>query len=472
MLVPLGTLQKPPSLEDGIDAATEGQLRIFGTELIQRAGMLLRVPQITIVSASTTFQRFYFRKSFADVEVRSAAAAALLLACKLEETHRNVRDVITVFHRLQMHALQEQGEHVFAGKPTPFLDPNCREYLETKHDVVRAERHILRELSFEVGLLLDHPHKYVLQYIKALKCSNVVAQKAWNYLNDSMRTPLCCMFEPHKIAATSIYLAARSLGIKLVTDPPWWEAFDTDVEDMQCIAGTLMTLYRKPPVRYISVPKKRVALPLEPVTPFAETPGPEEDGPGITMESNILGNSTQRDVGLELSQNVEVLIEQEGVEPVSKQPLPLCPLIPPNHLPLSAKVADEKRRGKREKERESERDKEKRREKDRNREKVRKKEKKERDREREYEKWRDKHKNHEKHKRNSSNDSSHSCCMICSSRSRAKSRSRSMGRKERIRSTKAKDRRSKRSASSASHSSRSRKEPKRRNKYGVDERDL
>lgn len=71
VLVPPEVLLAPPSSQDGIDAATEGRLRAFGAEQIQRAGVLLKLPQVTVASAAAIFQRFYFHRSFAEFEARA-----------------------------------------------------------------------------------------------------------------------------------------------------------------------------------------------------------------------------------------------------------------------------------------------------------------------------------------------------------------------------------------------------------------
>ena len=55
---------KTPSIDDGLDAETEKDLRVLGTELIQIAGMLLKLPQTAMATGCVLFQRFYYSKSF------------------------------------------------------------------------------------------------------------------------------------------------------------------------------------------------------------------------------------------------------------------------------------------------------------------------------------------------------------------------------------------------------------------------
>lgn len=45
-LIPKSKLDETPSSQDGLDKETEMDLRILGCELIQTAGILLKLPQV------------------------------------------------------------------------------------------------------------------------------------------------------------------------------------------------------------------------------------------------------------------------------------------------------------------------------------------------------------------------------------------------------------------------------------------
>merc|ERR1711920_1160586 len=100
-----------------------------------------------------------------------------------------------------------------------------------------------------------------------------LTQIAWNYLNDSLRTSLCCAFQPHLIALASVHLAARATGTKLPSKPPWWEAFDIDFKTLHEISRTIMAINRKQLPEYIYIPRKKKEIALPPDTP-ADTPAP------------------------------------------------------------------------------------------------------------------------------------------------------------------------------------------------------
>lgn len=50
-LLPEEKLNPTPSMIDGLDAEVETDLRIIGCELIQTAGILLKLPQVSVVFA-------------------------------------------------------------------------------------------------------------------------------------------------------------------------------------------------------------------------------------------------------------------------------------------------------------------------------------------------------------------------------------------------------------------------------------
>mmetsp|Transcript_11249 Transcript_11249/g.21249 ORF Transcript_11249/g.21249 Transcript_11249/m.21249 type:complete len:443 (+) Transcript_11249:193-1521(+) len=432
-------LQRMPSMQDGVDAETEEQLRIFGAELIHRAGVLLRVPQMTVVSACVIFQHFYCRRSFAEFDVQNAACAALLLSCKLEETCRKLRDVIVVFHRLQMRTHEEKGQLAYAGRPTPLLDAGSKEYTEMKQEVVRAERHMLRELGFEVALLQEQPHKYVLQFVEALAGqSSAFTQRAWNYLNDALRTALVCSHNPRHIAAASIYLAARTAGCKLPSQPPWWQAIDTELMEVQHVAKAILALYKRPPAQYIFVPRRKKQIPEKtpepPMTPFAETPAPQkspsdEDGEAEAMAS--VAREESKEI-LDPARVAEMMSERRESSAGGPAPeVASMQQVKARNFEQPAAVEDDKGKTRRERDRDKERDREK-----GDREK-------ERDRRKEQERERDRDRRQGRGKRGNRSDSS----------SEARKKQRPRG---------GRDRRAKRSTSASSGSSESYRPVKRR----------
>ena len=58
---PQDMLALPPSRKDGVSEEVELLHRVWGCELIQESGILLKFPQVVMVTAQNVFHRFYFR---------------------------------------------------------------------------------------------------------------------------------------------------------------------------------------------------------------------------------------------------------------------------------------------------------------------------------------------------------------------------------------------------------------------------
>lgn len=106
-LLPEPKLELTPSQADGLDRETEIDLRILGCELIQTAGILLKLPQVAMATGQVLFQRFFYSKSFVRHSMEATAMSCVCLASKIEEAPRRIRDVINVFH----HIKQVRGQN-------------------------------------------------------------------------------------------------------------------------------------------------------------------------------------------------------------------------------------------------------------------------------------------------------------------------------------------------------------------------
>lgn len=106
-LLPESKLEETPSHIDGLDKETEKDLRILGCELIQTAGILLRLPQVAMATGQVLFQRFFYSKSFVRHNMEQVAMSCVCLASKIEEAPRRIRDVINVFHHIKQVRMQK-----------------------------------------------------------------------------------------------------------------------------------------------------------------------------------------------------------------------------------------------------------------------------------------------------------------------------------------------------------------------------
>ncbi|ONI04657.1 hypothetical protein PRUPE_6G333200 [Prunus persica] len=237
-------LQNSPSRKDGIDEATETTLRIYGCDLIQESGILLRLPQAVMATGQVLFHRFYCKKSFARFNVKKVAASCLWLASKLEECPKKARQVIIVFHRMEC-----RRENL----PIEPLDPYSKKYSDLKMELSKAERHILKEMGFICHV--EHPHKFISNYLATLETPPELTQEAWNLANDSLRTTLCVRFKSEVVACGVVYAAARRFQVPLPENPPWWKAFDAEKSGIDEVCRVLAHLYSLPKAKYVPVCK-------------------------------------------------------------------------------------------------------------------------------------------------------------------------------------------------------------------------
>ncbi|KAF4370273.1 hypothetical protein G4B88_012957 [Cannabis sativa] len=237
-------LQNSPSRKDNIDEPTETTLRIYGCDLIQESGILLRLPQAVMATAQVLFHRFYCKKSFARFNVKKVAASCVWLAAKLEECPRKARQVIIVFHRMECRRENLPIEH---------LDPFSKKYSDLKMELSRTERHILKEMGFICHV--EHPHKFISNYLATLETPPELTQEAWNLANDSLRTTLCVRFKSEVVACGVVYAAARRFQVSLPENPPWWKAFDAEKSGIDEVCKVLAHLYSLPKAQYLPVCK-------------------------------------------------------------------------------------------------------------------------------------------------------------------------------------------------------------------------
>ncbi|KAM4100093.1 hypothetical protein ACB094_05G042500 [Castanea mollissima] len=114
--------------------------------------------------------RFYNIVSIA----RKVAASCLWLASKLEESPRKARQVLIVFHRIECRMENLPIEH---------LEIGSQKYHDLKIGLSRTERRVLKEMGFICHV--EHPHKFISNYLAILETPPELRQEAWNLANDS-----------------------------------------------------------------------------------------------------------------------------------------------------------------------------------------------------------------------------------------------------------------------------------------------
>ncbi|XP_022715417.1 cyclin-T1-4-like isoform X1 [Durio zibethinus] len=228
--------ENSPSRRDVIDLKKETYLRKSYCTFLQDLGMRLKVPQVTIATAIIFCHRFFIRQSHAKNDRRTIATVCMFLAGKVEETPRPLKDVILVSYEI-IHKKDPAAAQRIKQKEV---------YEQQKELILLGERVVLATLGFDLNV--HHPYKPLVEAIKKFKVAqNALAQVAWNFVNDGLRTSLCLQFKPHHIAAGAIFLAAKFLKVKLPSDGEkvWWQEFDVTPRQLEEVSNQMLELYEQ-----------------------------------------------------------------------------------------------------------------------------------------------------------------------------------------------------------------------------------
>ena len=284
-IIPISLIKKE-SLSDG-KCETVFLHKIHGTSILFQSSKLLRLSPSVYATSTTIFHRFFHRDSctLRKYDVWSISMGSILLACKVEEEPRRIREIILVvlhvYRRMRLcigveagkeknrsqslckfistaHAeilneqvlsLEEKSNILRYVRPLPQYGIL---YKEWEAQIMEMENIILRELGFTLYWIPDsHPHVFLLYFMKVLEVEKKdVAQRAWNYCNDSCRMDLCVRYLPEMIACSAIHLACFQNGdekgniLLPLTPRPWWHAFigpEKD-DDLSVISNAIMSL--------------------------------------------------------------------------------------------------------------------------------------------------------------------------------------------------------------------------------------
>lgn len=163
--------------------------------------------------------------------------ACILIASKVEECSRRVRDIVNIFHWL--------WSSIRNRLPYRMMEYVGEEYYKWRDRVTSLELVILRELGFHVQP--DQPVGLLINYLNALEMSSDVrvAQRALNYLNDGLRTVVYLCYPPPVIACAAISLAADDFAVEMPEgEPHWWIVFDVhNLEQLQQAKNIIRSAY-------------------------------------------------------------------------------------------------------------------------------------------------------------------------------------------------------------------------------------
>lgn len=130
------------------------------------------------------------------------------------------------------------------------LMPKSPEYKKLKEQILKCERVLLHTIEFDLSV--DHPYQYLVKLVREVKGPSQgqreLAQIAWNFVNDSMRTSCCLRFTPLQVARSALYLGATYLRLDGKQLPgkgsrSWETVLNISAQHLNEICSTIMELY-------------------------------------------------------------------------------------------------------------------------------------------------------------------------------------------------------------------------------------
>ncbi|XP_051139105.1 cyclin-T1-3-like isoform X2 [Andrographis paniculata] len=224
------------SRKDGIGGEQESRLRHLYCSYLQKLGMELKLPQVTIATAMMLCHRFYMYQSHSKNHWQTVANSSMFLGSKAEDTPCSLRDFVLVAYKL-MHDRDPIASEKIRQKDV---------YEKQKQLILLGEQLILVTVAFDLNI--EHPYKPLVAALKKLGISQKeVFKVAWNFVNDWLRTTLCLQYKPHYIAAGSVYLAAKLQKIKLPSSNgnSWWMQFDVSPKLLEEVIQRMLQLLGK-----------------------------------------------------------------------------------------------------------------------------------------------------------------------------------------------------------------------------------
>ena len=239
-------LLRTPSVLDGLSPEKERDNRGKGVNFILQVGIMLKLPQITLATASVFLHRFFMRHSMVDLPGRpglhyyAIAATSLFLASKVEENCRKMKELVVACVRVAQK------------DPNKVVDEQDKEYWRWKDTILQYEDLLLEANCFDLSL--EPPYKTLFEFLLFFGEENNkrLRNAAWAFVNDSCLTMLCLLFPSRTIAASALYAAAKHCGVLFADDEqgrPWWEAVGVELKSIRRAVNYMAGIYENSPLR-------------------------------------------------------------------------------------------------------------------------------------------------------------------------------------------------------------------------------
>ena len=231
-----------PSILDGMSVAQELANRQKGVNFITQVGIMLKLPQMTLATASVYLHRFFMRHAMVQnnkpgLHHYSVAATAIFLATKVEENYRKMKELVVACCRVA----QKQ--------PNLVIDDQSKEYWKWRDTILHNEDLLLEALCFD--LQLEQPYQVLLDFLRYydVQTNRQLRNQSWAFVNDSLVTTMCLQLTPSAIAGSALYMGIKFAGASIPDDErgrSWWEQLGIDIRDIQKGCNLMAEVYENP----------------------------------------------------------------------------------------------------------------------------------------------------------------------------------------------------------------------------------
>lgn len=239
-------LLRTPSVLDGLSPEKESENRGKGVNFILQVGIMLKLPQITLATASVFLHRFFMRHSMVELPNRqgfhyySMAATSLFLATKVEENCRKMKELVVACVRVAQK------------DPNKAVDDQDKEYWRWKDNILHNEDLLLEAICFDLSL--EPPYKTLFELLVFFgeETNKRLRNAAWAFVNDSCLTMLCLRFPSRTIAASALYAAAKHCDVSFSDDEygrPWWDVAGVELRSIRKACNFMAGVYENTPLR-------------------------------------------------------------------------------------------------------------------------------------------------------------------------------------------------------------------------------
>lgn len=159
----------------------------------------------------------------------------------------NVRtnDLLNAFDFVMEHNSKHTSEQssLLAAQPDIWTALVGEQYYSRKQQLILDEQSLLRAIDFNI--VVQHPHKYLLNFAKTVQASCNVVQLAICLLNDSLVfTSLSISSSASEVAAGALHLASQLLNatdqLPLHQGVAWWEALGVSTAQVEHVGHAIL----------------------------------------------------------------------------------------------------------------------------------------------------------------------------------------------------------------------------------------